>query len=316
MDDKLPLHASLELNNHYTANTTHTRLSGMVRYDNLWQRNHSLTLNAQVSPEKTSESKVFSASYLFPVPKSGVMVAAYFIHSASDVAAVGDINVLGNGNIYGLRAIIPFRARPNYFHSFTVGVDRKDFGETVSLLGSDSINTPIRYTPLMAQYSATLTDENGTTQFNLGTSFALRGFMGNSDAAFENKRFKAHANYFIFKGDLSRTQNLTHGWGVVGKLDTQIASQPLISNEQYGAGGADSVRGYLESERLGDYGAHGMLELHAPNLMGTTEGLSTILYPLAFLEGASIRIRDPLPGQQSSFSLSSAGPSPRPPGPS
>lgn len=307
VDDQLPLHASLELTNRYTANTSHTRLGGMLRYDNLWQRNHSLTLNAQLSPENTSESKVFSASYLFPWPQSKVMLATYAIHSKSDVAAVGDVNVLGNGNIYGLRAIIPLAARSNYFHTLTLGADRKIFGETLVLLGSDSINTPIRYTPLMAQYSATLVDDGGATQFNLGTSFALRGMLGNSDAQFENKRFKASANYFIFKGDVQRNQRLPHAWEAVAKLDTQIASQALISNEQFSAGGADSVRGYLESERLGDNGVRGMLELHAPNFAVAQAGPSSRFYPLAFVEGAALRIRDPLPGQQSHFTLSSAG---------
>src|SRR5262249_2784573 len=34
--DSLPLHGSIELNNRSAANTTELRLSGSIRYDNLW----------------------------------------------------------------------------------------------------------------------------------------------------------------------------------------------------------------------------------------------------------------------------------------
>ncbi len=38
VQDKLPLHGSLELNDRYSPNTTETRLNGSVRYENLWQK--------------------------------------------------------------------------------------------------------------------------------------------------------------------------------------------------------------------------------------------------------------------------------------
>lgn len=306
VDDTPPLHGSIELNNRYSGNTTHSRVAAMLRYDNLWQRQHSLTLNFQAAPENIKDSKVLSASYLMPF-SAETMLAGYAVRSRSDVAAAGDMNVLGSGNIYGLRSIFSLPARENLFHSFTLGADYKDFGESLTLLGADSINTPIRYVPMMAQYSATLPDTEGMTQFNLGLNFALRGLLGNRDADFENKRYKAHANYFVFKGDMQRAQNLPRGWSLSGKIEAQIASQPLISNEQFGAGGAESVRGYLESERMGDNALRGSLELRAPNLLGGGEGPANQFYPLAFLEGAALGLRDPLPGQTPRFTLSSAG---------
>ncbi|MGQ2966541.1 ShlB/FhaC/HecB family hemolysin secretion/activation protein, partial [Methylophilus sp.] len=105
VDDKFPLHASLELNDRYTPNTSRTRLSGNLRYDNLWQSDHSLGLGFQVTPEDTQEVKVFSATYV--IPYAGDYWAMYGVVSDSDISAVGDVNVLGNGNIYGLRYIHP-----------------------------------------------------------------------------------------------------------------------------------------------------------------------------------------------------------------
>ena len=54
VEDQFPLHGSLELNNQSSPNTTESRLQASLRYDNLWQREHSVSAQVQVSPEKTS----------------------------------------------------------------------------------------------------------------------------------------------------------------------------------------------------------------------------------------------------------------------
>jgi hemolysin activation/secretion protein len=45
-------------------------------------------------------------------------------------------------------------------------------------------------------------------------------------------------------------------------LKGQYTENPLISNEQFSAGGVDTVRGYLESSALGDNAVLGNLEAH------------------------------------------------------
>ncbi len=48
------------------------------------------------------------------------------------------------------------------------------------------------------------------------------------------------------------------------RADGQWASQPLISNEQFGTGGVASVRGYQEGQVFGDTGWHVSLEQRTP----------------------------------------------------
>lgn len=311
VDDTLPLHAALELNNRYSANTSELRLSGMVRYDNLWQKEHSISLQYQTSPEKTSEVSVLSASYLLPVANSANMLALYAVRSRSDVAAVGNIQVLGNGDIYGARAILPLPQQGRYFHSLSLGVDYKDFKESVVLRGADTvINTPISYLPFSVQYNATLQGDRGVTQADVGVNFSVRGLadetvdcFGQKVNEFECKRFKARASYVYLKGSLQRVQRLPWGLSVVGRVGGQLTGQPLINNEQMGAGGVDSVRGYLEFERIGDYGFYGSLELRRPLLV---QGFKDVNF-FGFVEGAKLRVMEALPGQAARFDLSSAG---------
>jgi hemolysin activation/secretion protein len=72
-------------------------------------------------------------------------------------------------------------------------------------------------------------------------------------------------------------------------LDGQFAGQPLISNEQYLAGGASSVRGYLESEVAGDRALHTTLELRTPPLFRSLSMVQDLRF-LAFYDAAKLRL--------------------------
>jgi hemolysin activation/secretion protein len=312
--DQPPLHASLELNNRYSANTSHTRASGLLRYDNLWQREHSLSLQYQTAPEETDEVKVLSATYLFHSQDNASMTAIYAVQSSSNIAAVGDITVIGSGDIYGVRRIVPLPPGKRYFHSLSLGVDVKDFGESLVLQGADSVQTPIRYVPFTIAYNASLPGESVTSQFSTSLNFSLRNLAdrqvdcyGQQVDQFECKRLGARSNYIYLRAEYQRTRKLPYGMNWTARIDGQVASQPLISNEQFSAGGAGSVRGYLESERLGDDGWQASLEWRSPSFaVNKTPGLQQWLL-LIFADSARLRIKDPLPDQSSRFELASAG---------
>jgi hemolysin activation/secretion protein len=314
VDDELPLHGSVELNDRYSANTTRTRLNANLRYDNLWQREHSLSLGIQTAPQDTAESRVFSATYVWPTD-NGNYLAAYGVISESDVAALGDLNVIGNGRIAGLRYIVPLRPRSGYFHTLTLGVDYKDFDETVTLLGTDSNSTPISYLPFSLGYEATVQGMQGLTQFTATLNFSLRGLADDTVEClpgvflneFACKRYLGKANYAYLRLDARHTHSLGKGWTLFARAGGQIANGPLISNEQYSVGGTDTVRGYTESAASGDDGLTGGLELRAPSLARRVSENLEDLTVYAFTEGATLRIREPLSGQTDRFDLLAAG---------
>ena len=303
--DQLPLHGNIELNNRYSANTTHSRLSGSLRYDNLWQSEHSVSFQFQVAPENLNESKVFSANYVWPL-SGGNTLALYAVSSNSDTGALGDVSVIGNGNIYGLRYIHPIRSKEGLFHSLTAGIDYKSFDENVRLLGSDSFNTPITYVPFTLAYDATWQGEQRQTQFGATINFSVRG-LGNKEREFSDKRFEAKASYAYLRLDLKHTEKFASGWGLFSRLSAQLAGAPLISNEQFSAGGADSVRGYLETEALGDRGALGGLEVRTPTLWSGESSIPGQAYLIGFLEGAVLEVLEALPGQRTRTTLASSG---------
>lgn len=312
--DYFPLHGSIELNNRSTHDTSDLRLNGVLHYDNLWQSDHSISLQYQMSPQETKDVKAFAASYVLPAPWNGDHVlAAYAVLSDSQTAFGEGFQVNGKGDIYGLQYAVPLPFYKLYSHSISLGIDYKHMREIQGTGNSpNGIQTPVTYLPFNIQYHSNLPDSLGATRFEAGISTSFRGFL-TREAQFEDSRFKARADYFITKLGVERDLTLPKDLSLFLKVDGQVSDQPLISYEQYTAGGMESVRGYKESEEVGDNALHGTIELRAPDLMkmlqipkssrltsyifsGSDQG-TAYLTPYLFCDAALLTTLDPLPQQ-------------------
>jgi len=301
--DTLPLHGSLELNNYNSANTTESRAGVSLSYDNLWQLQHSFSLQWQVSPQDLSEVNVVAATYVMPLGESNNRLALLAIDSKSDVSSLGDINVIGDGNIYGARLVMPLPSTPQYIHSLTMGVDYKDYQEVIRLSTTNKLENPISYAVWVAQYSASQFTQSSQTQWSLAMNFGIRG---NSDEQFIDKRNHASANFVYVRGGVSRQDFVFGDWVIGSSLHGQWSDSPLINNEQFSAGGSSSVRGYYESQVLGDSGATAGLEFKTPNFIKQSSTVDQLRL-LTFIDGGWLRVQDALPGQTSAIEISSAG---------
>ena len=167
---------------------------------------------------------------------------------------------------------------------------------------------PVQYAPFSFSYSSSLPDEwGGMNQFGAGLNMNFRS-SSSQEAKFETSRYKAHANYLVLTASAQRMQKLTWGMNLSLKVDGQLSDQPLINSEQYTAGGMESVRGYKETEELGDNALHGMFELSFPDPFGGTGvGKWVQITPLLFYDFAALTIQEPLPGQDSSIRMSGTG---------
>lgn len=304
--DQPPVHGSIEVNNRYSADTTPQRLNVSLSYDNLFQMYHSLSLQYQTAPADPSNFKVFAATYVLPVGSTGDMLAGYFVDNSSNVAALGTLSVIGRGKIYGLRYIIPSIKPGAFSQNLTLGVDFKDFLEDVNLTDGTGLTTPIKYLNWSLAYTANYRGTNDTASASLASNFGIRGLL-NHASDFEAKRFEGRPNYFYLKGDLSDEHALWWGSSLRLRLAGQYSVEPLIDNEQFSLGGADSVRGYLESEELGDTGLFGSVELRSPGLKDAWKGRIQQLYALAFYDAGFVANVNPLPQEAYRTDLASWG---------
>lgn len=302
VEESAPYGASIEANNFRSAATTPYRVSASLRHDNMFGRGDSLSVSAQVAPERTDDGKVFSANYLHRLGASAQLLF-YGVSSDSDIAVVGGTSVIGKGTMLGARYIRSLGSSDGFYHSATFGIDWKDFSEDV-ILGADRASAPIEYFPLMASWRGDWTGEARSSDLTLSTTFGLRG-LGDDWEAFDAKRYNARQSFFAVKLDAQNTEDLVHGLQLNTRLTSQWSPAPLISNEGFSLGGSSTVRGYFESEALGDYGVAIQNELRSPSLFNGLPGLSEFRVH-AFWDAGYVGLHDPLPGQGADL-LMSAG---------
>lgn len=305
VEDERPLHGSLEVNNAHSPNTTSLRTSASLRYANLFQRGHTLGLQVQTSPENLSQVKVFVGTYSLPAFDGTVLLSAVKSDSTS---FVGDgIGVFGNGKVFGARYVRPLVGEhpAELQQSLTLGIDYKDSNQDLALKDGGGFSTPIHYIPMSISYAATTVDPQGSTDYSVGFVFGVRD-LGSRQQQFEDKRYLAHADFSLLKFSAARTQKLFGGTTLYLALEGQGTGDPLVSNEQFVAGGADSVRGYLESTEVGDLALRGTAEFRTPNF-GAAKSRIDFFQFRAFYDAAYLRTLSPLPGTRASYKLNSYG---------
>jgi len=309
VSDTLPLHASFEINNDHSANTTPLRTAATVTYSDLWQLGHSFSATALLAPENTNEALVFSGSYLAPIWGTPWSVLLYGYTSNSTVATLGGTNVLGDGYAVGTRGLLQLPQFGDFAESLGFGIDFKHFLETLSL-GKTSTQAIVEYWPAVVNYTLQFADGGSSASASATLTLGVRG-LGSSTAEFQNKRFSARSDFVHLNLDFNALQEIPGGFQVAGRLSTQLADQPLVSSEQFSVGGLTSVRGYLQSEALGDDGILGSIEVRTPSvtpLLGSAmESYFDDWRLFVFADDAETWVLDALPGQQSQFRLKSVG---------
>jgi hemolysin activation/secretion protein len=318
VDDHLPLHASVELNNQYTVDTEPLRLIAGLSYDNLFGRLDSISGQYQTSPQDTHQVQVWAGSYTTHISDSATHLTLYYYHSNSSVATLasgsGSLTVLGKGGVAGARLILPLAATENAVQTVTFGADYKDFDENINSLtntpaqgGTSSntqLDTPIKYVNFSAGYSGGWRNSGLPTTFSATVNLGVRG-VKNDPAEFEDKRFLAPANYIYLRS------TGTVDWPVYKKLTVhlgysgQYAVDPIISNEQFSIAGIDGVRGYLEAEALGDRAIKGTVQLVPAPLLLLDGRISAGTY--VFFDYGLAGTIDALPGEVASTKFSSFG---------
>lgn len=308
--DTLPLHASAEVNNDHSPNTDPLRVIGTVHYDDLWQEGHSLSFTWLRAPQNVHSGQVFSASYLAPVWGSPWNILVYGYQSNSDVNTLGGTNVLGDGYTAGARGVLQLPSFGDFAQTFSFGPDFKHFLEGITF-GTSGTTATVNYVPVTATYNLNWVTPETEVTSQTSVALGMRG-IGSTPREIENNRAFATGNFIHLNEDITYTQHLPFDTLGVFHFAGQLADQPLLSSEQFAAGGLTSVRGYLQSEAIGDDGLLESTELRSPSLthyltpyMDTSAIDDWRVYGFADL--AHAWVLGALPGQTDNFTLESIG---------
>lgn len=222
---------------------------------------------------------------------------------------------------FGYRLSKPIRGTEQFSSGISQGLERKsysltsyktnNFTLTEITYGPDgrpnppvvsTVSSPVPptvreldYLPLTFGYNANWRLPRAMLAFGLGVGINTWYSGERSDLQTLTGSKKSTGHWVTLDPSLSADITVWTNWILSVRADGRWASEPLISNEQFGAGGVASVRGYHEGEVFGDTGWHFSLEQKTPPyVLGLVGGK----YPLTvrgslYTDFASTYLLDP-----------------------
>ena len=305
--DSSPWRAMLNLDNTGNEQTGKTHLGVILQHANLFGRDHLASLQYVTSAEEPGRVKVYGAGYHVPFYDTGDTLDVYASYSNVDSGTVSagafDLAVSGKGAVYGARYNQALRDRGGYQSQLSYGVEIKAFRNSVVLLETE-LGNDVTVHPVSIGYQGTLPLAAG----QLGAQVTLvRNVSGGARGAQEDftlARSGAKDDYTLLRFGASISHALAGDWQLRAIANGQYTGNALIPGEQFGAGGATSVRGFVEREVSNDKGVAVNLEAYTPNLCSTA-GYNCRL--LGFYDSAHLRRNHALPGELERTTIASAG---------
>jgi hemolysin activation/secretion protein len=280
--------------------TGHTRLSSGFQHSNLFNRDHVITLSYTTSPGHWSDVQQYGAFYRIPLYDIGAGISMFYSHSKADQGTVADFfDVSGKGDFAGISFDYALFPIGDYSHKLTIGLQDRLFENDTSFSGQP-IGVDVRSRPVSLRYNGGFKNARVSTGFYVEYTNNLVCGADNDKKAYEATRADAapHWDAFRFGADFDYT--LPKNWQLRSRFAGQVANEPLISGEQFGLGGAHSVRGFDEREISGDNGYQFNLEVWTPVIVHN-------LRFLGFFDTGRRNLDDPHPGQVAGESISSIG---------
>jgi hemolysin activation/secretion protein len=100
---------------------------------------------------------------------------------------------------------------------------------------------------------------------------------------------------------------LPRDWQMRLALNGQYTPDALIPGEQFGIGGASSVRGFAEREVSNDNGYAANAEAYTPNLCASVQRMQAMCRALVFVDAGHVSRNKALLGEQTRASIASTG---------
>jgi len=202
-----------------------------------------------------------------------------------------------------MRYIYPLASHGQYNHEVKWGADYKQTDvnllfDAIPLLGNTATITQLALAYLGSY-------ENSY----LNLSFTAEGFFSPGEIVahqskddYQSLRPYAQANYLYMRFAMLPIFNIPHGPQLVTRGEFQVASRNLLSSEQFGLGGMNTVRGYEERILNTDNAGLLSLEVRTPQMRVFTKNTRRRVYEnfqlLAFLDYGLGANHQPIPGEK------------------
>jgi hemolysin activation/secretion protein len=287
--------------NHLTAQYQNFNVGGV---------DHVFSAQYTTSVDDPSKVSVYGAGYHIPLYALGDSLDFYGsysnINAGSVSAGLVSLAVSGQGTVLGAHFNHDLPKRGDYESKLIAGFDHKAFVNDVNAQGTQ-LGGNVTVDPLSLSYVGIWNLPSAIANFYLTGVHNVPGGANASDADFTTARSGATSTYGLFRYGAGYTRTLPQDWQLRLTLNGQATHDALVPGEQFGVGGAASVRGLHEREIADDSGATANAELYTPNLCAALHGGATQCRLLGFYDYGNVTRNDALPGEETHVSVGSAG---------
>ncbi len=308
--EQKPWAAGLSLDNAGSEPTGKTQVTAQFQHFNVAGLDHTLSLQYTTTLEQPSRVGVYGVGYHVPLYAWGDALDFYGSYSDVDSGTVSagafNLQVSGKGSVLGGRYTHNLPRGENYVSRISVGLEQKAFQNNLGFQGLQ-LGRDVTVRPFSAIYAGDWTHPSGSTNYYLTGVRNLPGGDHGGEADFSGNRAGASTQYSLLRYGLSHTQQFASDWQVRAVLNGQITRDALVAGEQFGAGGATSVRGYSERTASDDQGHVLNLEAYTPALCPGGAPSAVQCRFLAFYDAATLTHNNALPGERKEANLSSIG---------
>lgn len=312
-EQKHALHIALDYNN-FGSRYVSRHLGGLdLDFSNFLLGGDKVSLRG-VMGSPTDAIFFCKAGYDFPINGYGTKAGFSFMRSEFDVKReFKRLDANGESKIYGCSLTHPVTRTRASSMDLKFGFDYKQIKNY--LLGQVNSDDELRV--FKAGISGDSADSlNGRNYYSFLCSTGIEDIMGALDHD-DPLASRAGAGGDFIKGDfeLARFQKFLFGSYILLKGSGQVTSDVLPVPEQFSVGGADTVRGFPQSELLGDYGYTGTLEWRfAPPFLAerripwtSNTKIKEVIQFVGFTDYGRTCRRNALAGENKSEEIYSAG---------
>jgi hemolysin activation/secretion protein len=260
---------NINYDNSGTVETGRSRLGLSYRYANLFDEDHVLTFQTQISPEHTDRVRVFNGSYKIPFYDTGDSAEFSAAYSNINSLVGGLSNFQGGGIIFSSRYNHPLDKIGQFDPRVSFGFDLRDFKPVqqtslpVTVLYNEIIATPLSVAlGTQGKLAGADISLNASAAANLpllskgrSTDFEQYDLVNLSNPT---------PNYRVVRFGGNFLKSLSGDWQIRSTFNGQWSNNLLIQGEQMRLGGQDGVRGFAEGSEGGERGVRGNIEYCTP----------------------------------------------------
>lgn len=311
IEDRFPFRFYTGIDDAGSRSTDTDRYLVGVNWGNALGMGHQLGYQYATS---ASNSRLNAHSFTYTAPLSSRHTFSFYGSYVDSQPKIQEgFAIKGKNRELGFAYRIPVNNVWGWQSDIEFGYDFKRSNNNLKFGIEQVFDTTVEVSEFSIRSNMVRPDDHGRTNAFIGIYVSPGEITsGNNNQAFEAARANSPASYEYVRLSLERLSLLPKGW--VWKIEStaQWSSERLLSSQQLGVGGFNSVRGYEPFAASGDHGIQVRNELSTKSLQPFSSMSSWPFSPdnmqgIAFVDYGYVKTHKPLPGEVSHSELLSAG---------